>query len=69
MDGEPQIAERLPMIKDAVIKVLSSKKAEEVLSADGKEHLKEELIEAINEAIGLEEGPVTGIYFEDFIVQ
>ncbi len=63
------IQEREPMIKDAIIRVLSSKTAQEVLSAEGKEKLKEELIEAINEAIGLEEAPITNIYFIEFIVQ
>lgn len=65
----PHMAARQPMIKDVIIRILSSKKAEEVLTADGKEKLKEELIEGINEAIGLEEEPVVNIYFTEFMVQ
>lgn len=65
----PAFEERLPIIKDSIIKVLSSKKAEEVLTAEGKDHLKEELVEAINEGLGLDEAPVTNVYFSDFIVQ
>lgn len=63
------LGNREPMIKDSIIRVLSSKRPEEVLTAEGKERLKEELIEAINETSGLEEGPVVNIYFKDFIVQ
>ena len=65
----PAMEARKPMIRDAVIRVLSSKKAAEVLSKDGKEQLRQELVEAINEAIGMEEGPVVQVYFTDFIIQ
>ena len=68
--GLPGImGEREPMIRDAIIRVISGKKAAGVLSLEGKEQLKEELIEAINEAIGLDEAPVVNLYFVDFIVQ
>ena len=60
---------REPMIRDTVIKILSAKRSNEVLSQDGKEKLKEELIEGLNEAIGLDEGPVQNIYFTEFIIQ
>lgn len=63
------MAEREDQIKDSIIRVLSARRVADVLSVDGKEELKEELIEAINEAIGLEEGPVVGIYFTEFILQ
>jgi flagellar FliL protein len=61
--------EREPMLKDALIKVLSSKRSTEVLSMDGKERLKEELIEAANEALALEDSPIQGVYFSEFIIQ
>lgn len=61
--------EREPMLKDALIKVLSSKRSTEVLSLDGKERLKEELVEAANEALALEESPIQGVYFAEFIIQ
>lgn len=68
--GMPGVmGEREPMIKDAIIRVLSSKTAAEVLSPEGKDDLKEELIEAINDATGLDEGPVVNIYFVEFIIQ
>lgn len=60
---------REPMLRDAIIRVLSSKRPEEVLTVDGKERLKEELIETINEAIALDEPAVQNIYFAEFIIQ
>ncbi len=63
------LGEKEPMIRDAIIRVLSSKKAEQVLSQEGKEELKDELIEAINEATGLDEPAVVAVYFTEFIVQ
>ena len=68
--GLPPLMEgRKPMIRDAVIRVLAAKKTVEVLSPDGKESMKQELIEAINEALGLDEGPVVNVYYTEFIIQ
>jgi len=65
----PHMVKRDVQMRDAIIRVLSSKKAEELLTTEGKERLKEELMEALNEAMGLEEPPVTGVYFSEFIIQ
>jgi flagellar protein FliL len=64
----PILKAREPAIRDAIIRVLSARKSEDVLSLEGKDKLKEELIEAINDAAGTEP-VVTNIYFSDFIVQ
>lgn len=61
--------ERLPMMRDAVLTVLSSKSSNFLLTVEGKETLKEELIESLNEALDMEEAPVTGVYFLEFLVQ
>ena len=63
------LGEKEPNIRDAIIRVMSSKKAEEVLTKDGKEQLKQELIEAINEATGLDEPAITNIFFVEFVIQ
>jgi flagellar FliL protein len=60
---------RKPMVHDSIIRVMSSKKASDVITVEGKEQLKQELIEAINEALGLDEAPVVNIYFTEFIIQ
>lgn len=56
-------------IRDSVLRVLSGKKAEDMLSQSGKEQLKEELLEAINEAMGLEQPAIVAIYFLEFLLQ
>lgn len=56
-------------VKDAIIRVLSSKKAPQLLGLDGKEELREELIDAINEALETEEPVVKDLFFTHFIIQ
>ncbi len=65
----PQFKEREPMVRDAVLRVLSSKHKEDLLQVKGKEQLRDELIEALNEALGLEESAIVAIYFLEFIIQ
>ena len=57
----------MPKNLDAVAMVFGSHTADEVSSVEGKEKLKEELIEAINEHLPHEK--VETIYFEVFITQ
>ena len=65
----PAFMARESQIKDAIIRTISSKKASDLLSKAGKDALKDELMEAINEALGLDEAPVVSIYFREFIIQ
>lgn len=66
--GIPKNAEsELPKIRDAVIRTLSSKSAAEILTAEGKEALREEVKKAINTAFGSDK--VVQIYFTEFIIQ
>lgn len=65
----PELVVRYPMMRDAILRVLSSKRASDVLTSAGKETLKQELVEAINEATGYDEPPVVNIYFTEFIIQ
>ncbi len=62
-----EVVKRLPIIKDAVINLLSSKTYDEIRTPEGKEELRLELIKRIN-AI-LVTGGVQNIYFTQFIVQ
>jgi len=63
------LGKRYPMIRDAILTLLGSKTAEDLLSPEGKEDIKTELIDTINEAIGADEQVVSNIYFQDFIIQ
>jgi flagellar protein FliL len=57
----------IPKVRDAIIRVLSGKKADEILTQDGKEKLRTEVKDAVNQAIGTED--IVQVYFTDFIVQ
>jgi flagellar basal body-associated protein FliL len=65
----PHLAKKENQLRDVVIQILSSKQSSEVLTSDGKNRLKQELVDGLNEAIGLEEPPVVGILFTEFIIQ
>lgn len=63
------IKPKLPMIRDAIINVLSAKTGEEALSVSSRENIKEELVDAMNAAVGTDEPLFVAIYFDEFIVQ
>ncbi len=56
-----------PAIRDTMISVMSSKTYEEISTAKGKENLKNELVERINES--LVDGKIVNIFFTDFNIQ
>ncbi len=57
----------LPKVRDSIIRLLSAKSAQDILSAEGKEKLREEVKEGVNNALGSED--VVNVYFTEFIVQ
>jgi flagellar basal body-associated protein FliL len=63
------ITAKMPAIRDAIIAVLSSKKAKDVLTLDGKDLLKEEILEGVNEVLGLDEEIFVRVDFVEFLVQ
>lgn len=65
----PMILSKVPMIRDVVISILSSKSGDTVLAVAGRETLKQELVDGINEVLGLDEAPVVNVYFIEFVVQ
>jgi len=60
-----ELEEKLPLLQDSIITVLSKQSLDSLLSSEGKEKLKKELSEAINAF--LQKGQVTKIYFKTFI--
>lgn len=57
----------MPRLRDTILSLLSAKTAEEITSNDGKEKLKKEILEKVNEYLpgeGAEE-----VFFTDFVVQ
>lgn len=64
---EQEIDKKKPLIRDLIIRILSSKTYEEVGTSKGKERLKDEMASRLNEV--LTDGFVKNIYFTDFVVQ
>ena len=65
--GEGKEAGAPPPIRDAVIDVLSRHTFSELLKAEGRTALKEEIIKAVNER--LKEGKALDAYFNEFAMQ
>ncbi|MCW1361049.1 flagellar basal body-associated protein FliL [Campylobacter sp. US33a] len=62
----PELEKKIPVIRDIIIRTLTSKTFEEVSTTKGKERLKDELVGKINEV--LTDGFIKNIYFMDFVV-
>lgn len=69
--AEPELPHTIendvPKIKDAVIRVLSAKSSSELLTSEGKDKVRSEIRDSVNEILGGEE--VTQVYFTEFIIQ
>ena len=66
-----EIKLRMPEIRDSVLRLLSSKQAEELASVEGKTKLSEEIKKQVNHVLGTkkpEEG-VLAVLFLSFIIQ
>ncbi|MFY9174731.1 MAG: flagellar basal body-associated FliL family protein [Peptococcia bacterium] len=60
-----ELDEKLPVIKDQIISVLSMQELEDLATMAGKEDVKLAIMDAINSY--LEKGEVTTVYFTDLI--
>ena len=63
------LSKKETILRHTIIRILSSKRVDEMLTQDGKDRLGEELIEGLNEAIALERPAVTQVFFTEFIIQ
>jgi flagellar FliL protein len=64
---EEEIAGKVPIIKDTLITVLSSKMVTDLSSLDAKTALKTELLTKLNARMGEEH--ITALYFTQFLIQ
>ena len=62
-----EIVAKLPAIRDSINSVLSSKSLEEVSTSRGKEKIKEEIVQRLNEF--LVDGKVRNIFFVEYVIQ
>ena len=63
----PEMMLKKAVVTDIVISVISSKTSEELMNIKGKEGVKNEIMEKVNEK--LKDGRVKNVYFTNFVVQ
>ncbi len=64
---EKELETKKPVLRDIIIRILSSKSLEEISTEKGKETLKEQIVSEINPR--LKDGKIKNVYFVDFVVQ
>ena len=64
---QPEMDQKKYLVRDIIIRTFSSKTFEEISTLKGKDKLKEEVLNKINE--NLSDGYIKNIYFTDFVVQ
>ncbi|MDX9814539.1 MAG: flagellar basal body-associated protein FliL [Sulfurimonadaceae bacterium] len=62
-----ELNDKNPVIRDRIIRILSSKTVEEISSSKGKLKVSEQIMDTLNMMIV--DGRVNGVYFTDFVVQ
>ena len=62
-----ELDKKKAIIRDIIIRVLSSKTFEEISTVKGKERLKEEIVDKLNQI--LSDGEINNIFFTDFVIQ
>jgi flagellar FliL protein len=70
LDDEQLAAElesKTAVVRDVVIRMLSSKTLEEISTAKGKDKLKEQITDQLN--LRLRDGNIRNVYFTEFVVQ
>jgi flagellar FliL protein len=62
-----ELDNKSPVIRDRIIRILSSKTLEEISSKKGKKKISQQIIDTLNAMIV--DGNVRGIYFTEFVIQ
>ncbi|MDR1451032.1 MAG: flagellar basal body-associated FliL family protein [Helicobacteraceae bacterium] len=63
----PEVLNKMPRIRDAIIQQLSSKRFDEISTESGKVRLREEIKNNVNKH--LIDGQVKNVYFTSFVIQ
>lgn len=67
LELQKEITAKLPLIKDTIIRVLSSKTFEDISTPKGKERLKEEITQELNTF--MVDGYIRSIFLTEFVIQ
>lgn len=62
-----ELDNKSPVIRDRIIRILTSKTLEEISSKKGKQKISEQIIDTLNAMIA--DGSIKGIYFTEFVIQ
>ncbi len=58
---------KIPVIRDIIIRISSSKNLEEISTEKGKDKLKDQIVAEINK--NLKDGKIVNVFFTDFVIQ
>jgi flagellar FliL protein len=70
LEGEElsmELDAKAPVLRDRIIRILTSKTLEEVSSKKGKAKLSQQIVDTLNSMIT--DGQIKGIYFTEFVIQ
>lgn len=70
LEGEElslELDAKSPVLRDRIIRILSSKTLEEISSKKGKQKVSQQIMDTLNAMIS--DGQVKGIYFTEFVIQ
>ncbi len=70
LEGEElsmELDAKAPVLRDRIIRILSSKTLEEISSKKGKQKVSEQIMDTLNAM--LTDGKIKGIYFTEFVIQ
>ena len=70
LEGEElslELDAKAPVLRDRIIRILTSKTLEEISSKKGKQKVSDQIIDTLNAIIS--DGDVQGIYFTEFVIQ
>ncbi len=62
-----ELDSKTPVIRDTIIRLLSSKSLEEISTAKGKGKLKQQIVDQLN--MRLRDGQINNVFFTEFVVQ
>ena len=62
-----ELDSKAPVLRDRIIRILSSKTLEEISSKKGKQKVSEQIMDILNAMIT--DGQIQGIYFTEFVIQ
>lgn len=64
---ENELNAKRPMVRDTIINILSAKSAEDLSTARGKDKMKEEIVQRLNES--LVDGKIRNVFISDMAIQ